>query len=53
MKYWIFSVLTALRAYTAGCLKSTVLASNVVFHKNLRRLGSGNVFLSNFRRIYG
>lgn len=53
MKYWIFSILTALLAYTAGCLKSTVLASNFVFHKNLRRLGSGNVFISNFRRIYG
>lgn len=53
MKYWVFSVLTALLAYAAGCLKSTVLASNFVFHKNLRRLGSGNVFLSNFRRIYG
>lgn len=53
MKYWFFSVLAALLAYTAGCLKSTVLASNFVFHKNLRRLGSGNVFISNFRRIYG
>lgn len=53
MKYWIFSVLTALLAYGAGCLKSTVLASNFIFHKNLRRLGRGNVFLSNFRRIYG
>lgn len=53
MKYWIFSVLTALLAYAAGCLKSTVLASNFVFHRNLRRLGTGNVFLSNFRRIYG
>lgn len=53
MKYWVFSVLAALLAYTAGCLKSTVLASNFIFHKNLRRLGSGNVFISNFRRIYG
>ena len=53
MKYWIFSILTALLAYLAGCLKSTVLASNFIFHRNLRRLGSGNVFVSNFRRIYG
>ena len=53
MKYWIFSVLTALLAYGAGCLKSTVLASNFIFRRNLRRLGTGNVFLSNFRRIYG
>ena len=53
MKYWIFSVVTALLAYSAGSLKSSVLASNFVFHKNLRRLGSGNVLISNFRRIYG
>ena len=53
MKYWVFSILTALLAYAAGCLKSTVLASNFIFHKNLRRLGTGNTFLSNFRRIYG
>ena len=53
MRYWVFSVVTALLAYGAGCLKSTVLASNFVFHRNLRRLGTGNVFLSNFRRIYG
>lgn len=53
MKYWIFSVFTALLAYGAGCLKSLVLASNFVFHKNLRRLGSGNALISNFRRIYG
>ena len=53
MKYWLFSILTALIAYCAGCLKSTVLASNYIFHRNLRRLGSGNVLISNFRRIYG
>ncbi len=53
MRYWIFATVTALFAYLAGCLKSTVLASNFVFHKNLRRLGSGNVLISNFRRIYG
>lgn len=53
MRYWVFSVVTALLAYCAGCLSSIVLASNFVFHKNLRRLGSGNVLISNFRRIYG
>ena len=53
MKYWVFAVVTALFAYGAGCLNSIVLASNFVFHKNLRRLGSGNVLISNFRRIYG
>ena len=30
-----------------------VLASNFVFRQNLRRLGQGNRWLSNFRRLYG
>lgn len=53
MKYWLLSVFVALIAYAAGCLKSSVLASNFIFHRNLRRLGSGNVLISNFRRLYG
>lgn len=53
MKYWIFSILTAVIAYFFGCLNTQVLASNFVFHTNLRRLGRGSAWLSNFRRIYG
>lgn len=53
MKYWIFSILTALIAYGAGSLSTMVLASNFVFHTNLRRLGRGGAWLSAFRRVYG
>ena len=53
MKYWIFSILTAVIAYFFGSLSTLVLASNFVFRSNLRRLGKGNVWLSNFRRVYG
>lgn len=53
MKYWIFSILTAVIAYFFGCLNTQVIASNFIFHTNLRRLGRGNTWLSNFRRIYG
>lgn len=53
MKYWIFSILTALIAYFFGSLNTQVIASNFIFHSNLRRLGKGNAWLSNFRRIYG
>ena len=53
MKYWIFSLLTAVIAYFFGSLSTLVLASNFVFRSNLRRLGKGNVWLSNFRRVYG
>ncbi|MCQ2557764.1 MAG: glycerol-3-phosphate acyltransferase [Oscillospiraceae bacterium] len=53
MKYWVVSILTALIACFFGNLSTQVLASNFIFHRNLRRLGKGNRFISNFRRIYG
>ena len=53
MKYWFFSILVAVVSYLFGNLKTTVLASNFVFRTNLNRLGSGNRWLSNFRRVYG
>ncbi len=44
----------AVVAYGVGSMSSTmVIASNFVFRTSLRRLGKGNVWLSNFRRIYG
>ena len=51
--YWILLLLTAFFAYNIGSLDTMVLASNFVFHKRLSRLGTGNLWLSNFRRIYG
>ena len=53
MKYWILSILTAVIAYLFGCLSTMVIASNFVFRTNLRRLGRGSAWLSNFRRVYG
>ena len=40
-------------AYFFGSLSTLVIASNFIFHRNLRKLGKGNVFISNFKRIYG
>jgi len=51
--YWLLLLPTALLAYLFGSLDTMVLASNFVFRQNLRRLGKGNQWLSNFRRIYG
>ena len=51
--YWLLLLPTALVAYVFGSMDTMVLASNVVFRQNLRRLGEGNRWLSNFRRIYG
>ncbi len=53
MVYWLLLLPTALIAYVMGSLDTIVLASNFVFRRSLRRLGRGNVWLSNFRRVYG
>ncbi len=53
MVYWILLLITAFFAYLFGSLDTIVLASNFVFHRNLRRLGDSRVWLSNFHRIYG
>ena len=51
--HWLLLLPTALVAYVFGSMDSMVLASNFVFRQNLRRLGEGNRWLSNFRRLYG
>ena len=51
--YWLLLLPIALVAYVFGSMDTMVLASNFVFRQNLRRLGQGNRWLSNFRRIYG
>ena len=53
MKYWIFSILTATIAYLFGTLNSLVVASRLVFRTNLKKIGKGERWLPNFRRIYG
>ena len=53
MIYWVLTILTAVFAYAMGNLNSSIVASNLVFHADLRRLGTGSAALSNFRRIYG
>ena len=53
MIYWVLTILTAIFAYAMGNLNSSIVASNLVFHADLRKLGTGSAALSNFRRIYG
>ena len=50
--YIVLLVPIAVIAYGIGSMDSLVLASNFVFHANLRKLGTGSVWISNFRRIY-
>lgn len=51
--YILLLLLTAIIAYCFGSMSTTVLASNFVFRRNLKKLGEGNLGLSNFRRVYG
>lgn len=51
--YWILLLLTAFLAYFLGSINTMAVASLFVFRTDLRRLGRGNIWLSNFRRIYG
>ena len=51
--YILLLIPTAFFAYMFGGLDTMVLASNFVFRRSLWKLGRGNVWLSNFRRIYG
>ena len=50
---WFLLLLTAFIAYTVGSVSSLRVASQYVFRRNLMKLGKGNVWLSNFRRLYG
>ena len=51
--YWLLLLPVAAISYLLGSMSTLVLASNFVFHTNLRRLGKGNNWLTNFRRVYG
>ena len=46
-------LLVAFVAYTVGSISTLRVASQYVFRRNLLKLGKGNVWLSNFRRLYG
>ena len=51
--YCLMLVPIAFLAYVTGSVSTLRVASRFVFKKNLRRLGTGGVWISNFRRVYG
>ena len=50
--YWLLLIPIAAISYCTGSL-STISMGSMFYHKNLRKLGRGNKWLSNFHRIYG
>ena len=51
--YIVLLLLTAFVAYLSGSISTRRLASRLLFHRDLARLGRGNVWLSNFHRLFG
>lgn len=51
--YFLLLSITAFVAYTIGSIGTLRVAGRYVFHRNLSRLGRGNLFISNFRRLFG
>ena len=51
--YVLLLSLIAFISYTIGSIGTLRVAGQYVFHRNLSRLGRGNLFISNFRRLYG
>ena len=51
--YWFLLLFIAILSYGIGSLSTMLLASRYVFKTRLRKLGTGNKWFSNFRRIYG
>lgn len=49
----LFLILTALIAYCLGNLNGAILAGRFIYHKDVRRYGSGNAGLTNFYRSFG
>ena len=50
--YFLLLSVTAFLAYVIGSIGTMRLAGRFVFHRNLNRLGRGNVWISNFLRLY-
>lgn len=51
--YFLLLSLTAFVAYTVASVGTLRFAGLFVFRRDLNRLGTGNVWFSNFRRLYG
>ena len=50
--YFLLLTVTAFFSYTFASIGTRRVASALIFHRNLFRLGKGNVWISNFRRLY-
>jgi glycerol-3-phosphate acyltransferase PlsY len=49
----VMLVVIAAIAYCLGCINGAIITSTKYFHKDIRRVGSGNAGLANFYRNFG
>ena len=49
----LYLILTAIIAYVLGSINGAIIAGRFVFHKDVRRYGSGNAGLTNYYRNFG
>ena len=49
----LFLILIAIIAYVLGSINGAIIAGRFVFHKDVRRYGSGNAGLTNYYRNFG
>ncbi|MBQ7336535.1 MAG: glycerol-3-phosphate acyltransferase [Clostridia bacterium] len=49
----LLCILSAISAYLLGGVNGAIIVSGLVYHEDIRQLGSGNPGFTNFKRIHG
>ena len=49
----LFLILTAIISYALGSVNGAIITGRFVFHKDVRKYGSGNAGLTNYYRNFG
>ena len=53
MNYYLLCALAALTSYLLGGINGAIILSRLVYHEDIRTLGSKNPGFTNFKRIHG
>ncbi len=53
MNIYLLSAIAAVTAYLLGGINGAIILSRLVYHEDIRKLGSGNPGFTNFKRVHG